>query len=288
MLGNAVKQTTATTGTGALTLSTSAGSPAFSDAFVLNQLFAYSLLDSSGLLIETGLGYLSSTTVLVRAKISSTLVAGAYNKSNPTAATLAGTTTIIATPTASTLPSVLPTVDGQIAGLNRWVTSAGRTMGQSPQALSALTVYYLPIQIRTGAPVVSLSINVITAIAASVARAGIYSVNEKGYIGALLATTGDLDSTTTGIKTGTVTQLALPPGDYWQAVVSSGGITVTSYTTNLTYILGGGPCGFSGINVVEFRTETAATAVLPVTPSLTTSGTNVAAFHPPCVFIGVA
>jgi len=291
MLGNGIKQTTATTGTGALTMVTVTDMPALSDVFGLNVPIAYTLLTAAGLFIESGIGYLSGTATLVRAVVLSTFVSGVYNNVNPTAASLSGTTTIICTPQAATLESMLPTVDSQSASVSRYLLTAGRNMSTTTLALTALRLYHVPFLLRTAARVSSLGINVTTAGAAlTVARAGIFSCNEKGYMGAMLATTADLDCASTGFKAGTLTNpIALPPGWYFASVVTSATCTVTAYSSALANLNGGAPLGFSTASPpipIDYRHETLGSAVLPTTANTTTTASLVGSTHTPVVYVG--
>lgn len=298
MLGNGIKQTTTSVGTGGWTLAAVAGSPTLiapSGPFTVGRQFsyvAYTGTDAAPVFREAGIGVMTSSTAMTRPRISATFDGTAtYNDINPTPTDFGGATvTVICTPHAATTPSVLVTVDGQTAGINRFLTSAGRSAGQSPQGLGINLVSYVPFLLRSGATVVALAYSVTAAVASSVMRLGIYTVNEKGYIGKLLATTADIDTSATGVKVGTLaTPITLPPGDYYTAVVASAGITGISYTTGNGHILGGGPLGHASgsVTVIELRTETVASTVLPASASLTTTGVTVSVTHPPCVFLGV-
>lgn len=292
MYADAVKCTSSTAGTGALTLSSVAAFVPPSSAFALAQPFAYSIYtggDSAPVFREAGIGYLSAANTLVRARITATWDGTTtYSAANPTATDFAGAAvTIICTPHASTLNTVLPTVDGQTSGINRFLTSAGRSLAQSPQTLPSLTIYYVPFQIRSAAPIGSLAMNV-TGAAAGTAQIGIYQMTEKGYPGRLITSVAGIDTGTTGLKNVSLaTPIMLPAGDYFTAMVTSGGPQVTGYTTSGSQIMGCQPFGFNGINPIEFRTENAATAVLPATASSTTTSVGTGAQHPPCVFLGV-
>lgn len=63
-----IKETSTTTGTGAITLSGTAptGYQTFANRFALNELFMYCIQDSASGLWEVGEGYLSASTTLVR------------------------------------------------------------------------------------------------------------------------------------------------------------------------------------------------------------------------------
>lgn len=69
-LADRVKETTSTTGTGDLALSGAAtGYQSFNDAFGTNKFFNYVLTDVNGTGWETGRGYLSASTTLVRHQV---------------------------------------------------------------------------------------------------------------------------------------------------------------------------------------------------------------------------
>jgi hypothetical protein len=289
MLGNGIKQTTSTGGTGNLTLAAVTGYPKVSDAFPIGLPLSYVLLDSGGLFLEAGIGYLVDSVTLVRAKVCTTFVAGVYNATNPTPVTLAGTTTVDVSPHASTLESMLPTVDKVSASVARYIQSAGRNMNQTTVGLSTLRVYYIPFLLKAASPVISLMLSVGTAaVAGSTARLGIYAMTESGYPGQLLATTGALDVATTGQKVGTLaTPLSLPPGWYVLAVVSDGSPTVTAATTGGSNMIGGNPFGYTGtLAIIDMRYESVASAVLPTNanPATTALASNT---HNPVVYVGV-
>lgn len=67
LIADRVKETTSTTGTGTLTLAGAAtGFRTFNNAFGQNVFFYYVILDGNGTAWETGRGYMSSSTALVR------------------------------------------------------------------------------------------------------------------------------------------------------------------------------------------------------------------------------
>ncbi|MBY0238130.1 MAG: hypothetical protein K2X55_02340 [Burkholderiaceae bacterium] len=294
MLGNGIKQTTSTTGTGSLTVAAVTGYPTLAAAFAVGQPFAYALLDATGLFLEAGIGYLSDATTLVRARVSATFLGGVYSISAPTAVSLTGTTTVICTPHAATLESMLPTVDG-VSGIGRWLYPANRTMNTATVSLTGLRCLYTSYLFRSGARVSQLMCNVtVQGGAGAVIRLGIYSIRADGYIGDLLATTGDLAADSTGMKIGPLAApLPLPPGWYYVAIVSSANATqpvVTAWASALASVLGGGPLGFAagGVTPIEYRHETLASAVLPASASTTTTAVTVGTAHVPAIYLGAA
>lgn len=287
MLGNGIKQTTATTGAGNLTLAAVTGCPTFANVFSVNQPFAYSLLNSDGLFVESGIAYLADLTTMVRARVSSTFVGGTYTKVGATPVSLTGTTTIIGTPHAATLESVMPTVDGQTAGINRMMTTAHRTTAQTAQAMTALRLSYVPFLMRVRGAVNTLSINVnVAGAAGKVARLGLYSCNELGYPGILLASTADFAIDSTGLKMNSVTPVSLPAGWYYAASISDGAPSVLMHTAS-SPAYGGSPLGYLGTAPIDFRYEILADTNMPAAASTTTTGVSAGAQHMPMVFAGV-
>jgi hypothetical protein len=293
MLGNGIKQTSSSSGTGALTVAAVTGSVALTQAFAVGQPISYSIYtggDSAPVFREAGIGYLSAADTLVRAKVSATFDGTTYNPNNPTATDFGGASiAIICTPHAGTVESMLPTVDKTSSAVARFITSAGRTMNSTTVAPTTLRIFYAPFLLKTGAAVTSLMTNVTTAGAAgTVVRLGVYSCNENGYMGSLLASTGDIDVSSTGQKAGSLTTpVFLPAGWYYVAYVASAAVTVTALTTGVSNVLGGNPLGLNSANaMIDMRYETAASAVLPATASQSTTALP-ANTHNPAVYLGV-
>lgn len=283
MLGNGIKQSTTTTGTGNLTLSLVSGFRPLSASFAVGQPFAYALLDSTGVLLESGIGELVSASEMVRARISST----AASEDAPSVVSLTGTTTVIATPNAATLETMAPTVDGQSAGVNRMVTTAHRNTAVTSQGMTTLRLSYVPFLLRNGGVVNALNINVGTAGAAGkVARLGLYACNEKGYPGTRLVSTADFAIDSTGMKINSVTPTFLPPGWYFAASVSDGAPSIFMHTAGNAAI-GGSPFGYSTTSTIDFRYEILADTNLPSAASATTTAVANGAQHLPMVYVGV-
>lgn len=288
MLGNGIKQTTATTGTGNLTLSAVTGMPTVANVFPVGMRVAYALVDTDGHCIETGIGYLSDATTFVRACVCSTYVAGVYSSAMPSPVSLTGTTSLIVTPISTTLESMMPTVDSQSAGVNRMLTTAHRNTASTAQGMTTLRLTYAPFLLRTSGVVNALNINVNTAGAAGkVARLGLYNCNEKGYPGVLLAATADFAIDSTGFKNNAVTPISLPAGWYFAASVSDGAPIILMHTAGQAAI-GGSPFGFSGTAPIDFRYEVLADTTMPSTANTTTTAVSGGAQHMPMVFVGLA
>lgn len=100
MLADFVRETTATTGTGTLTLSAVTGFGRFSDAFATGERVYYALKSGNGDR-ETGIGTVGAGNTLARTLVLTTLVGATYTTSSPTAISLTGTSDVIASPVKS-------------------------------------------------------------------------------------------------------------------------------------------------------------------------------------------
>lgn len=103
ILGNWIRATSSTTGTGNLTLSSVTGYPAPSSQFAQGERFGYVLLaDSDGKPVEAGVGYLDGSGNLVRevplAKYASSTYTDSTANAGVSAVSLSGTTRVICTP----------------------------------------------------------------------------------------------------------------------------------------------------------------------------------------------
>lgn len=267
MLANGVKQTTSTTGTGALTLAAVDGVPTVAQAAPVGFPVSYALL-KAGLLVEAGSGYLSGAATFVRAKVHATMVGGVYNKTNPAPVNLTGSHDLVLTPLASTLESMMPGVDPTAP--NRLLTSAARNFNTTAAGPSTSSAYYVPHLHRYGGRIVSLAVNVTTAIAGATAQAGIYSCLENGQPGPLIAKTGNLDLSVLGLRVGALPEaLSLPPGWYYSGYVGSVGTSrITGYTSNGANMFGPTPLGLdSALNANDVCMQGLGSATLIDSPA---------------------
>lgn len=292
MFGDGIKQSTATTGTGNLTVTAVAGYPTLANVFAVGSPVSYTLLDSAGLFLEAGIGYLSDATTFVRARISATFVSSTYNSSNPSAVSLTGTTTLIGTPHAATIEAMMPTVDSVNSGVLRMIGPANRTNSTAAKTIASGALYMAPFLLRTGAPITSLIIVVTTAAAASsVAQLGIYPCQPDGTPGTLLASTTNIDVSTTGTKTASLSStLTLPPGWYFVAYLGTGTPVVSGWTQGPETLVGPNPAGFvagSPPVPVGFRSALSQSLPLPTNGSAAITATASSASFPPAVWMGL-
>jgi hypothetical protein len=232
MLGNWINQTTATTGTGDLTLSAVTGYPTFADQFSAGANgtpFYYSILnDSDGTPIEVGQGYLSASTTLVRSRVLGTYSAGVYDNTSPATVSLAaGTKRVICTPEAGALAMCAPYVSNNAAlALGKRVVSQHVTVNNASSAavtLVANRLYVVPFLLTSVIELASLIARVGTGVAATNIRLGLYRCGRDGFPSELIAETAALASTTSGVDiSGSVTPVRLTPGWYFTGMVSDG------------------------------------------------------------------
>src|SRR5579859_7989113 len=88
MFANWSKETTATTGTGTLSLSAVTGFPRFADNFSDGQPCSYAVLDSTGAPVEAGIGHYVASNQLARDYVEGKYVGSTLSKAGATAANL--------------------------------------------------------------------------------------------------------------------------------------------------------------------------------------------------------
>ena len=186
MLADFVKMTTATTGTGSLTLSAVSGFPTFADAFAVNELIAFTVLDdATGAPIESCIGHLSASTTLVIDRVLASYSAGTYNQINPTAVTLpAGTKRVICTPASGGLVATPHNIPALGTNNKRLLYPTGQHVGigahGSTGAVTQNIVYYVPIIPKTSLLIDAVLFRLTTVQASSQARAGVYTSGLDG------------------------------------------------------------------------------------------------------------
>jgi hypothetical protein len=261
MLGYGIKETTATTGTGTLTLSSVANYPRFSNAFIDGDLCCYSLLDSNGAPLECGVGTYTATNTLARTYPLVTYTGGTYDNTDPTALSLSGTTTVICTGAPQSGFPFLPGI-GTAAGQKITAGQNPNTAGTS-STFVALTLYVIAHQVNVARPITAIRFRIAAAAAAGkIIRVGLYRVGTDGVLGTLLQTSGDIAADTTGIKSYTLgAATTYPPGWYGVAAISDGAPQLNA--SSITGV-GSSPFGADANNIMNsYITTTAASAVLP-------------------------
>lgn len=229
MLGNFIRQTTTTTGTGDLTLSSVSGFATFNDLFSTTQRFRYAILnDSDGSPIEIGFGHLSASTTLVRDYVIASLVSGTYTREGGASGqvTLAsGTKRVICVADDSAVVlNPMRAFARQHGTANSRVITPSNYLTQSSGALSITALngrlYVWPIFIWERGPIDALTIRM-SNTGANLDMA-IYRTDESGLPGALVAGATSVASAS-GAVFGSFTAVKLTPGWYYAAVGGDSG-----------------------------------------------------------------
>lgn len=218
MLANWVKQAVTVGGTGNLTLgSADAGHITCNDAKGTNVFFNYTIEDGNNR--ESGIGYLSASTTLVRSTVLETLVSGTLDRTSPAAITVTTSAKVMITADANTLvaghrPAAF--VGAGFAGMHSEdkvdETDGSISMGSSYR-------FMFPFRWRSSQQISEIACTVHTAgTAAARTRLGLYEIDSDGLPGRLLiefTATTQIDVSTTGLKSQSDTAIYLPAGDYY-------------------------------------------------------------------------
>ena len=106
---------------------------------------------------------------------------------------------------------------------------AANAVATTTLAMTNNTSYWIPFAVNRRMTVSNISINVTTASAGSSENVGIYNSNPTNLYPNTLLGSVTLDTSTTGLKTGTLASaITLTPGIYWIALASNGTPTLTT------------------------------------------------------------
>jgi len=174
------------------------------------------------------------------------------------------------------------------------LTSGNRAMLMTTGIWTMNRLHYVPFLLPYGGILASMTINVTGAQPSMVGRAGLYGSGPNGYMGDLIASAGDFDCSTTGVKTLSVTQpVFLPPGQYFSALLTTGGASNASGgiypTTNAAPWLSN-PLGYQagGTSLIDGRYETlAAGSQLPIVPNPATTAYVIGSATSPAIYMGI-
>ena len=217
MLGNFVKETSATTGTGTVTLSSVAGFSRLSDQFAVGRLVAYAIEDGSDR--ETGLGTVGSGNTLERTVVLSKLVSGVYSEYPGSGLSLSGSAKVFLSPDRASLLSGFAGVVTDTEHHSAHVVRSALPNRSQPDALSEY-VFLTPFLLLGRMKVKALSAYCSEASAGAITRLGLYSAGKDGLPDRLIVQTGNIDSASTGAKVASVSSTVLAPGWYYTALVN--------------------------------------------------------------------
>lgn len=220
MLDIGIKETTTTSGTGAVTLAAVTGFARVSDAFSVGDPVAYTLINGSN--YECGIGTVGAGNTLSRDVIVKTLSGGVLTDGG-SAISLSGSTDVVVTQHHATPQGdagFVPTGVGQ-----RWVPNATNCTNLSTVTMSANRGYFMPFAASfVATPFAAMGIVVASAVAGTAYAALFESKLVSGNLlpGRLLHQTGALDTGATGEKLTSALGIRLKAGHvYWLGVTSS-------------------------------------------------------------------
>jgi len=196
MFANGIKESTSTTGTGALTISAATGFVRFSQKHTVGSdyLFPYTIIDSSGAPLEGGLGYLSATSTLVRAVVQWTYSAGVYLDIGATALSLTGANSVICSQPWQAIRS-----SAYFGCQYNHTTAAYKTLTNSASSTYASGInmwsnnnrmHYWPILLEEGGICDGFTFSGVANAASYEIAIGLYTLRSNGLPGSLLASTG--------------------------------------------------------------------------------------------------
>ena len=277
MLANGAKETTATTGTGTVTLSAVTGFPRFSQVLSVGQFVDYAIQDGNNW--EWGVGKVAASNTLERTLITAKFEGGTYSKSPATGLSLSGSATVFCTPSADTF--------GAAKGGNDVATRAPFLVWSAHNVFTNATIVgatvdanvlnWSPWTWPAGAQrfATGLSVQVTTA-AGTKMRVGIVELGDTAASHKLVAQTGDIDASTTGIKTATfASPIYLPLASYMMVIMADAAVTLAAsqgVATNGTLCssaaslfprtrwLGGGSAGWTVITDAMVQTTSGASS----------------------------
>lgn len=231
MLGNWHKQngTVASAGTGPISLSAITGLPTFNARYGINRPFQYTVLNTDGTPVSSEFGYLSDATTLVRSKVLETFDGTTLNITGSALPSLSGSYLIEAAGDASLLGVNIPNIynAGQYSKRysNLPVTNVS---GLSNEGLAAGRTVYVPVYVGVSGVITGLMADIVTAVAGSTFRIGLYNMLPDGTPGSLIVDSGDMSGATATAVTASITPIKLMPGWYIGAIIASGAIALRS------------------------------------------------------------
>lgn len=227
MLTNWIRQTTTTTGTGNLTLSSVSGYPTFADwSNSRVRLFEYTILDdSTGQPIESGKGYLSGGA-FVRYLVTATYTSGTLSLPNSTSGQVslaAGTKRVIGSPDFSSVcinPPFAPIAANTTA--NKRLVMADNLAPATTAAftLATNTLWAWPFRVAHRGNYDAFATR--TSASGTNVDFGLYEMLGTGLPGDLIVSATGV-AAAAGMIYGTFTAQQIPPGWYVMAINCSGG-----------------------------------------------------------------
>lgn len=225
MLANWVKQAVTAGGAGNLTLgSADSGFIDLNTAIGQGLRFPYTIEDGGNR--ETGIGYLSTSTTLVREAILETLVSGAYDNTSPAALNVTTAAKVMISAVASQMtryPGSIALDYDNLGYVSDALGGGNSTLGLVANRL-VVSSFFLPCRVEASGMGMS-----VTTGAAGNAMLGLYlsTSRSSAMLLAQIAAANQIDTTSTGDKTASFSSpIVLNPGFYLTAMHVSAAPTI--------------------------------------------------------------
>lgn len=224
MLANGAKETTATTGTGTVTLSAVTGFPRFSQVLSVGQFVDYAIQDGNNW--EWGVGKVAASNTLERTLVTAKFDGGAYSKNPATGLSLSGGATVFCAITDAT-DGYAANMDGTAIpnALHVQTSSYGANVAFVETDKIRVTPFAWPRGVDRVASGVRLRVN-----STGTATKGAVALIDYGATwttSKVLACTANFDFTTTGIKSASFpAPIAAPKARYGLALIIDGTVTL--------------------------------------------------------------
>lgn len=258
MLANAARETTATTGTGTVTLAAVAGHPRFAQVLGVGQFVDYAI--KSGENWEWGVGRLAAGNTLERSAVTAKFESGTYTKNPATRLPLAGTSDVFCTAHADT--NGIGAGGGSLERTRATVLSAHHVKTSNNPANVGYTpvanrLIWFPFVWPSGIDRFATGLRLeLYSGAGTKMRIAIVEPGDPITASRIVAQTGNIATGTSGIKTATfAAPVAMPLARYYLAMLCDGAPSILAGHAGLMdpYILqfSGGyfPRGGSSVNV---------------------------------------
>lgn len=220
VFANWVEQTTTTTGTGNLTVSSVTGRKTFHGEYSTTQPFPYVIRDADNVPLEYGIGLMSDSTTLVRQWVFEVNTSGTFSKPNSSSGQLslaAGTKTVaVAAPAQLMMTNPPRSFVAQNATANNRILLPVNQISAttSAVALTSGRLYAFPAFYRYACSVDAFTVRATTTGNVDV---GLYRMGQDGLPGALVVGVNN-QAVASGMNYLTFSSTAIQPGWYALAI----------------------------------------------------------------------
>ena len=219
MLANGVKETTATTGTGTVTLSAVTGYPRVADIVPTGAPVDYAI--RSGNNWEWGVGKAAAGNTLERTTVTAKYESGTYTQNPGTKLTLSGTSDVFATVHAGSVERApMAHLRAKTSVVRQIFSGDCSNNTKTTMTPAAGYVYLFPYKLDLTATISKIGMQPSSSVAGATCRVALYECGPDGLPSRLLAESGLLacDTANTVYMTTLGASVDLQAGWYWAAL----------------------------------------------------------------------